>query len=366
MTSDTTPPPLLDAIKASTLRLKEKQSALDARARELDALKARLEASRTELDERTAKLAAEREAFMRERDALDDVRASMERDLAAINQSQETTAREQGRLQRLAQALSERETAVKETEARVDRLEHTFTDQVVDAETKLRAALERGEQLMKLQASWLATFQTQEKELHAIGEQLRARQDELGQQQESFTALKGVLDEELRKLIEAQEKLATKERSILEAETFLASAMEAEGDASNGERVAAVPPQAPTPTAPEPVPPSPVPESTAVPEPSPEPAPEPEPQETPAPAPVQEAVLREPDAPPQPTKAEATERLTKAVEAWKRARDAGWKVTDIRKTVKEARDAVEAGDYERVARMASEILEQLQAPATPR
>ncbi len=97
---------------------------------------------------------------------------------------------------------------------------------------------------------------------------------------------------------------------------------------------------------------------------SPAPEPTPQPAPTPEPAPLaQEEIPREPEPKPAITKGEATERLSKAVEAWKRARDAGWKVIDIRKTVKVARDAIEAGDYERAVRCATEILEPLQAAA---
>jgi len=80
----------------------------------------------------------------------------------------------------------------------------------------------------------------------------------------------------------------------------------------------------------------------------------------------QEEIPEEIEVRPSATKAEAMERLARAVEAWKRARDSGWKVGDIRKTVKVARDAVDAGDYEEAIRLAMEILDQLQATASAR
>jgi hypothetical protein len=92
----------------------------------------------------------------------------------------------------------------------------------------------------------------------------------------------------------------------------------------------------------------------------------PESVEPPTAVPLQEEVPEEVEAKPQATKAEAMERLAHAVEAWKRARDAGWKVGDIRKTVKVARDAVDAGDYEDAIRLAMDILDQLQATASAR
>src|SRR3990170_6275123 len=50
MSSDPSAPPLVDALKASASKLKETKSVLEARARELDALKVHLDGQRDELD----------------------------------------------------------------------------------------------------------------------------------------------------------------------------------------------------------------------------------------------------------------------------------------------------------------------------
>jgi hypothetical protein len=152
------------------------------------------------------------------------------------------------------------------------------------------------------------------------------------------------------------ETLKAKETSLVEAENFLASALEIERGMSQDPA-----PVTPAPPAMEP----PAPEPTPTPEP---PAPTVAPPEAPAaPVPVQVEEELPPSEPKgRATKGEATERLSKAVETWKRARDAGWKVTDIRKTVKSARDAIEGGDYDRAVRLSVEILEQLEAVAPAR
>ncbi|HYM39757.1 MAG TPA: hypothetical protein VEY12_06410 [Thermoplasmata archaeon] len=358
MPNETPPPLLVDAVKASALKLKEKQAALEARAHELETLRARLDQEHAELDTRAARLAADREANDRERQGLDDVRASMERDLGAINKAREKLAEDEEALQRAAVAVEERERLIKGDEERVARLAQAFTGQMKDSESKLDELLQRGEALMKLQTDWLASVEAREKELRTIGEEMHVRQSEVVRQYESLAALKGGLKEELHRLLAEHEMLSSKEKSILEAEKYLASALEIE--VANFDREES-PPQPITPAAPEPV------AQPETPEPTPAATPEPaqEPPVAVAPS-VQEEIPPEPEAKPRATKGEATERLSKAVEAWKRARDAGWKVVDIRKTVKAARDAIEGGDYERALGCTAEILEQLQAAAAAR
>jgi hypothetical protein len=352
MPSDTPPPRLLDAVKLSALKLKEKQSALDARAKELDALKAQLDAERAELGSRAAKLTADEEAIKREKEGLEDARASMARDLAAINDGRDKLTIEEERLQGASKGLEERERTIKEEEERVERLERAFTSRMTESESKLQNLLDREEELTKLQADWLAAFGAREKELHAISEDMHARQNEFAQQHDSLSVLKDAFKGELNRLLAEHQALTTKEKSILEAEKYLASALQmAEGN----------PEDEAVPTAP---PPAPAPPESAAPTRAPEPVAEPEPVAPAAVVPVQEEIPAETETQPRATKAEAMERLARAVEGWKHARDAGWKVGDIRKTVKFARDAVETGDYESAVRLATEILDQLQATAS--
>lgn len=354
MPSDSPPPRLLDAVKASASKLKEKQSALEARAKELDALKAQLDAERAELDNRAAKLTAAREVIERERETLQEARASMERSVAAINDDRGKLTKDGERLQSALKALEERERTTQADEERVERLEHAFTGQMTESESRLHNLLEREEELMKLQANWLVAFEAREKELRTISEEMHARQNELVQQQDSLAVLKDAFKDELNRLLAEHEALATKEKSILEAEKYLASALQAAEVDFKEEEMPAVPPPATAP--PEPI----------APPPAAQPTPILEPVATPVVAPAQEEIPQETETKPRATKAEAMERLARAVEAWKRARDSGWKVGDIRKTVKSARDALEAGDYESAFRLATEILDQLQATASAR
>jgi chromosome segregation ATPase len=354
MPSDAHSVGLLDAAKASASKLKDRQSALDARARELDALKARLEEERADLESRAAKITADAQAIGRERQALDDTRASMEKDLASINEGRDRLTKDEERLHREREALGERDRSIKAAEERVERLEQAFASQMADSESKLHALLERAEEQMKAQTKWLEAFESRETELHAIREEMHARQNEIVRQHDSLAALKDSFKEELNRLLAEHEALASKEKSILEAEKYLASALQiAESDLAGEEKTA---PPMPVQSAPEPVE-----EPTSA-----EPTPSPGPVATPEEMPVQEEIAEQPDAKPRSTKEEAVSELARAIEAWKRARNAGWKVSDIRKTVKLARDAIDAGDYAGAIAFAAEILDGLKATPTAR
>src|SRR2546428_13716029 len=58
--------------------------------------------------------------------------------------------------------------------------------------------------------------------------------------------------------------------------------------------------------------------------------------------------------------------MTKALETAKRARDAGKNVSDIRKSLKQARASFESGDYDAASRLAAEILRELEAVGAAR
>jgi chromosome segregation ATPase len=348
MSSDTPAPHLLDAVKASASRLRERQSALDARAKELDALKAKLDAERGELEAEGARITADRQAFEREGEGLRNAGRAMEQDLATINDARDKLTNDQERLQSAWKALEERERTIKADEERTERLEQAFAGRMKESESKLHNLLERAEGLVKVQANWLKAFEEREKELRTISEELHTRQTEFGLQHDSLAALKDEFKDELDRMLAEHEALATKEKSVREAEKYLASALQiAEGDHDEEQApLGSLPALAPV----EPVAPSVVPESI----------------ETPTAEPVHEDIPEEIEVKPQATKAEAMERLARAVEAWKSARDAGWKVGDIRKAVRVARDAVDAGDYEEGIRLAMEILDQLQVTASAR
>src|SRR2546421_10437198 len=64
---------------------------------------------------------------------------------------------------------------------------------------------------------------------------------------------------------------------------------------------------------------------------------------------------------PKVSRADALERMTRALETAKKARDLGRNVSEIRKVLKQARAAFESGDYDTASRLAEEILRELQA-----
>jgi hypothetical protein len=343
MSAETPSPRLLEAAKASAAKLKEMQSALEARARELDALRVQLETERSDLERRETSLAAQRDAIEREREETQKARASAEADRTAAKANRENLAKEEDRLRDAAAGIEDREKALHLEEERVKQLEQGFSGRIVESVSELRALVEREEELMKAQGNWLAAFETREKELRTISEAMHATQGEANLRHEAFLTLKDAFKDELNRLLAEQEKLAAKEKSLLEAERYLATTLNLE-EASEEE---IAPPVAEPTMAEAPPPPAPAPPVPSEPEPVPEP--------------IKEEVIEAAKPRPPVTKAEAMEQLGKAVEAWKRARAAGWKVGDIRDSIKAARDAVGAGDYESAVRLATEILEALQA-----
>ena len=72
------------------------------------------------------------------------------------------------------------------------------------------------------------------------------------------------------------------------------------------------------------------------------------------------------DEKPKVSRAEALDRMTRALENAKRARDAGRNVSEIRKALKQARAAFESADYDTAARLAEEILKELESLALTR
>ena len=152
---------------------------------------------------------------------------------------------------------------------------------------------------------------------------------------------------ELSRLALEREKLAQKEKSLIEAEKYLAAALEA-----SGIEVGVEPP---TTRAPPPPPAPPV----SLPPPAPSLPPKSEVLHD-------EMMEEEVATKPRTSRNEALDRMTKALETAKRARDSGRNVSEIRKTLKQARAAFEAGDYDMAARLADEILKELEAAPVPR
>jgi|SRR6267143_352788 len=389
MASDKSPF-LVDAVKASASRFKETKNALDARQKELDARHAELDAQRADLERRSERLNAEREEFQREKDQVNSSRGAIDRDLATIRMEREKFGAEEKRIQDWSRTLGERERAIKEGEDRQTHLDTELSGHVRESEAKVNSLLEREEtaaqseraladtieklvmmerglaerdkklarreeELVKLQGDRLNALEAREREMLKISEDMQARQKDSAAQHESFVELQDTLRQELVRIAGERERLASKERSLVEAEKYLAAALEASGiEMSPVEEVKAPPPPpASEPRAPKPptVAPSPPPMRGA--------------------DPYREDIFEEegrdaPEAKAKVSRADALERMTRALETAKRARDQGRNVSEIRKALKQARAAFESGDYETASRLAEEILRELEAIALTR
>jgi len=303
----------------------------------------------------------------------------MERDKASA---------EERRVQDWARTLNDREKSIRDREDQVKRLEHELTDHLKESEGKIQALVEREElsaqreralaetidrlsvmergmaerdrklakreeELIKLQNERLNALEAREREMLKISEEMYARQKESAAQHDSFVELQTTLKDELYHLASEREKLAVKEKSLLEAEKYITAALEASGIGMPEESETKSPPP---PSTAEMRPPRP-PQAQAPP---------------PAPAPPMEPLRDEifeeetSEAKPRVTRADALEHMTKALETAKRARDFGRNVSEIRKVLKQARAAFEGGDYETATRLARDILRDLEAVPMPR
>lgn len=338
MSSEPAPQPLVDALRASTSKLQKTKSILDARARELDALQARLDHERQELENLAARLDADRQAVGREREEVQVARKSVDTDLASVREEREKVTAENLRVQEIGQALAERERALREGESRLERLDQDIVGRMNESEAKFRAIADRDEELLKVQQHWLIVFETREKELQAIAEQMQARHKQSAQMHQSLDDLHNLFKAETARLAAQREELAAKERSLIEAQKYLLTVLEA----TESEPVEDI--SAAASREPEPLPP---PETLQHP-----PAPE-------VPNPPESEVIRESDSRPGISRAEAIDRLARAVEASKRARDAGRNLGDIRNALKTAKSELDGGRYENAARIADEIVNEL-------
>src|SRR5437773_1017046 len=302
MVSEKTSPFLVDAVKASASRFKETKNALEARQKELDARQAELESLRVEMDRQAERLRAEREEFQKEKEQVNAGRSSIDHDLASVRMDRERVGTEEKRVQDWARTLNEREKAIKENEDRVKRLDLELSSHLKDSEGKIQSLMER---------------------------------EELSAQRE-------------RALADTIERLVGKEKSLVEAEKYLAAALEASGmeiDTPPEIEVKAPPPPPTTePRAPKPpiaalTPPSRAAES------------------------FRDEIFEEEhnESRPKVSRADALERMTRALETAKKARDLGRNVSEIRKVLKQARAAFESGDYDTASRLAEETLRELEA-----
>src|SRR5437773_65079 len=314
MASDRPSPFLVDAVKASASRFKETKNALEARQKELDAREAELQTRAADLERQAERLKGEREEFQKDKEQVTAARATIDHDLGTVRVEREKSGAEERRVQEWARTLNDREKAIKDNEDRVKRLDMDLSGHLKESEGKIQALLER---------------------------------EELAAQRE-------------RALADTIERLAGKEKSLIEAERYLAAALEASGiDVAPEEERSPPPPPMGEPRAPKP----PVPQPTAPPN---------------APPPIippirtgeslRDEIFEEEHAESRPkvSRADALERMTRALETAKKARDLGRNVSDIRKVLKQARAAFESGECDTASRLAEEILRELEAIALAR
>ncbi|HYT18546.1 MAG TPA: hypothetical protein VEO18_09930 [Thermoplasmata archaeon] len=213
-----------------------------------------------------------------------------------------------------------------------------------ESAAKFLAIVDREEEITKMQRDWLVAVETREKELRTINEELRARQEESAELGESLGQVKTLFKDEMERLAARRDELAAKEASLLEAQRYLARVVEAAeaGPSEQGPPTAAGGAEQPA-----------TPDQAA-------------PAVSPSGAQPIGPVRAEAPEPRTPVmRSEAMERLTRAIEAWKRARDSGWNVAELRNTLKRAKDALQSGDYDTSFRLSSDVLEALRAAVIP-
>ena len=342
MPTEQAQPFLVDAVRASASKMQGMKAALDARAKELDALKVQLESERQDLEKRAARLEGERRAIEGDREEVRAARASADHDLATIRADRANLSAEQSRFQDAANDLGAREKALREAEINVERLDQEMIGRMREAEAKFLAIVNREEELVNLQRDWLVAFETREQELRTITEQMRARNEESSELHGSLAHLESIFRDETDRLAAQRRELAAKEESLLQAQRYLATVLEG-ADVGPREAERPSPPPADEPPAPTESPPPPMPISAAT-----------------VPEPVEAENTPEPEPRPTVARAEAMDRLTRAVEAWKRSRDSGRNVGEMRNTLKIAKDALQAGKYETAIRLATKVLDDLQ------
>src|SRR5205809_348469 len=166
-----------------------------------------------------------------------------------------------------------------------------------EADAKFLAIVNREEELFKLQQDWLVAFETREQELRTITEQMHVRQEESTELHESLAHLGSVFKDETDRLAAQRQELAAKEESLLEAQRYLATVIEA-ADVGPREAERPSPPPADEPPAPTESPSPPMPVAAPM-----------------GPETVEAESTPDPEPRPAVTRTEAMDRLTRAIEA---------------------------------------------------
>ena len=167
-----------------------------------------------------------------------------------------------------------------------------------------------------------------------------------------LTTMEQTLREELQLLAAERQQLVTKEKNLIEAEKSLATVFEATG--IEWEEPAPAPREVPLPP----------PKAQERP-----PAPEPTRSAPPPPPPKHREAMEQEfekvvSATSRAGKSEAIEKMNRALEMAKKARDAGNDVSEVRRILKQARTAFENQNWEEAVRLSDQIVEMLASLAT--
>ena len=209
------------------------------------------------------------------------------------------------------------------------------------------------EEFIRLQNERSASLRAREEEFTAAIETLTKRMREQEAGTASLLQMEQTLKEELEKLASERQRLVAKERNLIDAEKSLATVLEASGIEWD---TPAEPPKETRGS------------SRAPPERPPEPT-----RSAPPPPPPKHREVMEQEfekvvaAGSKLGKSDAIDRMNRALEIAKRARDGGQDVTEVRRILKQARTAFENSNWEEAVRLSEQILEMLAStPAATR
>ncbi len=370
---------IVSAVKAKAEKLKEAQAQLEARTKEIEAERRKLDADRRELQKMEDALEKLKEDVDRRDDGLKEREAALEKGQKSLNEVQNKIGVEDARLKEWAKALQITENDVKATQTKAKSEYDEVAAKLGEVNQKIASLVEREELIASREAALGESLDRLSKMSEAIAERekalaaqqedlirfqnertasLRQREQELSTTLEALTkrmrdqeahstaatSMEQTLKQELAKLSSERQRLAAKERSILEVEKSLSIALESGGIDWEAATVQGTK-DAAAPAAPKERPPAPEPPKVALP---------------PPPAKPKDAIDKEFEkavaAAARVSKTDAIDKMNRALEVAKQARDAGHDVTEVRRILKQARTAFEAQDWDEAARLSDQIL----------
>jgi chromosome segregation ATPase len=373
------------AVKAKVEKLKEAQAQLEAKTKELEAERRKNDADRRELQKMEDALEKMKEDVDRRDDDLKAREGELDRGKRGLRETQEKLGAEDNRLKEWSKALQNTEDQVKALQSKSKAEYDEVAGKLAEVSAKANSLIEREELIASRETALAESLDRLSKMSEAISERekalatqqedlihfqnerttaLRQREQELGatldalskrmREQETYTsaaaAMEQTLKQELAKLGSERQRLAAKERNLTEVEKSLSNALEAGGidwetTPADLKETAVLSPAKDRPPVPEP------------------------PKYAPPPPPKQKESLerefeRAVAAATKVSKADAIDKMNRALEAAKQARDAGLDVTEVRRILKQARTAFEAQNWDEAAKLSDDILGKLGTDST--